>query len=360
MIRKSKSVLKKKDEQEKNRLHPSSKHSDFRAIKAYPLTDRPDNSHAVHLDIIVALSPLIAWSVYLYGLRPITIALISAVMTLGLDIAARTVLKKDRSFDLSPVITGLITALCLPPSSPLWLPVFTSAIAAAVRNLSFGTRRSILDPSAAAILLSFISFPKIMSAIPATGAKLDPFSFSVSGYEGIGADALETVLAGFLPEESLWELLFGLRGGMIGEMSALLLIGGALYLCIRRIYKPLLPAVYLLSIAVISYFFPSLAAASDTLALKGALYNVLGMNTMLCAIYMASAPVTTPRSPIGTVIAGIVGGAVTIVVRYYLSAGASALCGIITVNLLSLFIDSFFKRTPFGGWITPDTEGVNN
>lgn len=199
-----------------------------------------------------------------------------------------------------------------------------------------------------------------MTAVPAPNQLLDPFSFSVSGYKAVGTDALNVVLKGYLPENSLWELLLGLRGGMIGEMSALLLIGGAIYLCIRRIYKPLLPITYILSVAGISYFFPTLAAASDTLALKGSLYNILGMNTMLCAVYMASDTVSTPRSPIGTVIAGIVGGAVTVSVRYHFSIEISALCGIIVINLLSLFLDRFLKRSPFGGWITPDAEGINN
>ncbi len=360
MISKIKALIKSKGKNKKPQLNPSRKPSSFKEARTYPLIDRPDNSHAIHLDIVIALLPLIAWSVYLYGPRPIIITLISAVMTLGLDIAMRSALKKDLFFDLSPLITGIVTAMCLPASAPLWLPVFTSVIAALVRNISFGRQRSILNPSALSLLISFVSFPKIMSAIPAKGQFLSPFAFSVSGYKTVGEDALKVVLKGYLPEDTLWELFLGLRGGMIGEISAFLLIGGAIYLCVRRIYKPLLPIVYILSVAGASYFFPTLAAASDTLALKGALYNVLGMNTMLCAVYMASDPVTTPRSPIGTVIAGIIGGAVTVAVRYYFSASLSALCGIIVINILSLFIDRFFKRAPFGGWITPDTEGVNN
>ncbi len=360
MISKIKAFLKDRGKNKKPQLHPSRKPSSFKEVKAYPLLDRPDNAHAIHLDMVIALLPLIAWSVYLYGPRPIIITLISAVMTLGLDIAVRSALKKDPFFDLSPLITGLITAMCLPPSAPLWLPVFTSVIAALVRNISFGRQRSIVNPSALSILISFISFPKIMSAIPEPNQFLSPFSFSVGGYKTLGSDALNVVLKGYLPEDTLWELFLGIRGGMIGEISAFLLIGGAIYLCIRRIYKPLLPAVYILSVAGISYLFPTLAAASDTLALKGALYNVLGMNTILCAVYMASDTVTTPRSPIGTVIAGIIGGAVTVGTRYYLCLEISAVCGIIAINILSLFLDTFFRRTPFGGWITPDTEGVNN
>ncbi len=341
----------------KPRSQPRRTPSGFKEAMLLPLLPRPERASSIYTDLLVALSPALIWAVFHYGIRPLIITAVSAVMTLGLDIAARTVLKRNKAFDLSPAVTGVIIAFCLPPSAPYWLPVFAAAIAVTVRHIFGGTGRNILNCAAVSLVLCNLLFGPTMAAIPKKGQIIDPLALTPGGFKLAPQSALTSVLSGFLPEAESGELFFGVKEGMIGEMSAFLLILGGLYLVIRGITKPLLPAVYLATVGVIVYLRPTLTAASDFVAFNGALYNVLGGSTMLCAVYMASDPVTTPRAPLSSLIAGIAGGAATVFVRYNFSVELSALIGILVINMLTPLLDRLVKTVPFGGKLSkPKTE----
>ncbi len=324
------------------------------APRKYFHTDRPDGGFLISVDVLIAIFPLLVWAVYLYGLRPVVITAISMAATSGLDLAVRLLTKRGRRFDLSSAVTGALIALCLPPSAPLWLPLLTSAVAVTVKHIFGAIRRVIVNPVIVPIIICLIAFPKTMGAIPEAGQWLDPFAFSVSDFAPAGEDAISTVLSGFLPNISAGEMFFGIRSGTIGEVSAFLILAGGIYLCTRGIFKPLMPTMYIVAIGVIAYLQPTLTAASDMVALKGAAYHILGANTFLCAIYLTQDHETVPNSFFGTLLAGVIGGSVTVALRYYVSAELSALLGILALNLLSPALDSLFRRAPFGGYLKPE------
>ena len=136
---------------------------------------------------------------------------------------------------------------------------------------------------------------------------------------------------------------------MMGEMSAFLILVGGIYLMCRRIIKPALPIVFLLSVGLITYFKPTLVAASDFIAISGALHNILGSCTLICAVFMLTDPVTSPKTTKGAIIAGIVGGAVTVFVRYRFSIELSAIIGVLSANAVTILTDRFLRPMPFGG-----------
>lgn len=317
--------------------------------RLYPLYDKAENELSLRIDVLVALFPLLIWSVYLYGFRPLVITALSAVLCLCLDVSARAILKIKCRFDLAPLITGIIIAYGMPPSAPLWLPVF-SAIVATVATYIFGTKNSrIFDPIAISLALCFLIFPYIMGAIPNANQAISPFTFSPSDFKLAPKGALESVLSGFLPDAEPGMLFFGLRSGMIGEVSTFLIVLGFIYLVYRRVAKPLTPVVFLLTIAAITYLKPSLTAASDSVAISGALYNLFDSNTALCSVYMLSFPSASPKTTLGKVIAGAAGGAVTVGMRYYVRTDISALVGVLVINLLTPILDILFKPPVFGG-----------
>ncbi len=304
--------------------------------------------------------PLLLFGCYHYGFRPIVLTLISVFLWLGLDIAAKRVLKREAPFDLAPAVSGMLTALLLPASSPLWLPVMTAVFGTVVSVLFGENRKSIVCPAAVSVAAAFLLFPGIMTVIPQTGQMLDPFAFSLTAFKPIPLAPLETVISGFLPDTTTWEMLFGLRPGMIGETSGILILASLIYLSVRRIVKPMTAIVFLLTVGIHAYISPSLTAASDFIAFEGSVYNVLGSNTFLCAAFMLSDPKRTPKTPLGTIAAGFIGGMVTVFVRRGFDVGISALVGVTAVNLVTPVIDKFLRRAPFGGYITPEKEEKTN
>lgn len=314
------------------------------------LLDPAESSFSIHLDVLIALLPILVWSVYLYGARPIALTAVSITASLGFELLCRHLFKRTAPLDLTPVITGAILAFGMPASAPLWLPAVGALIAILpIRQLFGGTGRNLINPAAFALVTLHLFFPQYMLVLPAAGQKLSAFAFSLPRFEPVGSTALETVLSGFLPEASLGSVFFGLHAGRIGETSAFLLLAAGTYLLCRKILRPSLPLFYLLSLAVLVYLYPTLSAASDMIAIQGVLHNIFGSNTLLVAIFLLGDPVTTPKSERGIVAAGLIAGIVTFLLRIYVDVSVSALAAVLVVNILTPFLDSYLRPTVFGG-----------
>ena len=315
----------------------------------YLLTPRYEGANAVYLDVLIALSPVIAWSVYLYGIRPVTLLLI-AVLTVALtDTVFGFIYKKRFVTDLSSAVTGSVIALALPASAPLWLPAAAGLMGGIVKN-ALGIKKSPVSPPALSIVLCHLIFPKLMSAIPKSRIWLDALSPTVK-VEAAGVSSLDTVLAGPIPEANVWGEFFGIRSGTIGEASAFLLICGLIYLCVRRISRPSVAISYLLTVAVATYIKPTLVAATDFVAIRGALFNIFGSTTMLCAVFFAADLPSAPKNQRSAIIGGVVGGIATVALRYTVGAPLSAPVGIRVLNIVSLGADRLLPPSPFGGTV---------
>lgn len=317
--------------------------------KRYLLIDEPGMPYGIFLNVLLAISPVIAWAIYLYGFRPITLILLCVASVFILD----TVFSKLRTHkvrtDLSCAVTGVIAALLLPASSPLWLPVFVGALAGTIRNVFGGLGKNPINPAATSLLISRLLFSKTFSVIPKIFERLNGISFTVNAPERASENPLSVIIGGRVPDTSLDEAFFGFRAGMMGEMSAFLLIVAGIYLVCRRIAKPVLPAIFLLTIGVITYIKPTLVAASDTVAISGSIHNMIGSSTILCAVFMLTDPVTSPKTIDGSVFAGFAGGIATVLVRYCISVEASALVGVLCANGISVITNKYLRPVPFGG-----------
>jgi len=309
-----------------------------------------DTVNSMMIDVLVALLPILVWAVYLYGLRPLVLTGLSVAACYLTELLGRLIFRRKVPMDLTPAVTGVMIALGMPATAPLWLPLLGAAIAILpIRQFFGGTGRNRLNPAATALAILYIFFPQIMTAFCPTGVRLPALTVTVSGYETVGTTALDTLLSGALPDQSLGSMLVGLRTGLIGEMSALLLIAGGIYLVVRKVIRPGLPVAFILTVAALTYLFPTLEAASDVMALRYAVYHLLCGNLLLGAIFMATDPVTSPRSGRASVIAGVIGGAVTVAIRYYVSPHIGVICAILVVNLLSRILDYLTRPSLFGG-----------
>ena len=317
----------------------------------YLLTIKPEKAREVFLDVLIALSPVMAWSVFFYGLRPITLMLICAVCVSVIDVIFSLIFKRGTITDLSCAVTGVIAALLLPASSPLWLPAFVGALAGVVRNVFGGLGKNPINPAATSILVTHFAFPKVFESIPTIYSRLSATVFDVGSYNAASESALETVIRGSIPDKGLAAEFFGMRAGMMGEMSAFLILAGGIYLVCRRIIKPTLPIIFIAAVGRCAYFKPTLIAASDSVAISGAIYNILGSSTMLCAVFMITDPVTSPKTTKGMLVSGVVGGIVTIFVRYRYSIEISAIAGVLASNVVTLIVDRLIHPMPFGGFV---------
>ena len=301
-------------------------------------------------DMITALLPLVAWGVYLYGARVITLSLVSVIFSVLFDFLTPLVLKRQHTVsDLSAVVIGLMTALLLPASAPLWLPAVGAFAAVVIIKHIAGSLTAIrLHPSVSAAAVMYILFPRIMRAVPGIRTGLPAFSVD-SGALKTAVLPLEKLMSGSFPAQSDWDLFFGMCPGAIGEVSAFLIIAGAVWLAVRKVSDLRQPIAFILTLGVLSYAFPRLAIASDLLSIRYAVDCVFAGNAVFCAFLMTQYPGPSPVSSRARLVSGAIGGALLFGLRSLNASPADAVPVILATDLLSRPLDIILRPSVLGG-----------
>lgn len=303
-----------------------------------------ETTTGIMLDVILALIPALAMSVYYFGLRALLLTCVCVGSAVLSEYAARKAMKRNNTLgDLSAVVTGLILALNLPSSLPLWMGALGSIVAIIVVKQMFGgIGQNFVNPAMTARIILMVSFPTAMAHWVA------PFAGSWSP-DAVTAATPMAVLAGVeggdvsavansLP--SLTGMLFGAHGGSMGEVCSLALIAGGLYLIIRKVISPIIPLCFIGTVAVIM-----LIAGGN---IQYMLYQVLGGGLMLGAFFMATDYSTCPLNKKGKIIFGIGCGLITSVIRLFGSLPEGVSFSIILMNILVPHIENLTTPKPFG------------
>ncbi len=304
-----------------------------------------DTTRTVMIDVCVALIPALIWGIYIFGMRALTLTLISVIFAVLAEFAYEKLLKKPITvFDFSAVVTGLLLALNLPVSTPLWMPAVGSVFAiVVVKQLFGGIGKNFVNPALAARVFLF-AWPTYMNTFAAPGTRLSAISVGMPDVVA-SATPLASLKNGTLPEDgSLFNAILGYESGCIGEVSALLLAAGFVYLLFRRIITWHIPVAYIGTVFVLALIFPQGANALDF-----ALFEIFSGGLFLGAVFMATDYSTSPITKRGRIIYGIGCGALTVFIRYFGGYPEGVSFSILIMNLLVWYLDRYTKPTRFGG-----------
>ena len=301
------------------------------------------DTRRIMLDVMLALLPAIAVAVWQFGPYPLLVIAVSMAAAALFEWGYRKLLKKNSTVgDLSACVTGMLLALVLPPDAPWWLPVIGSFFAiVVVKQLYGGIGKNFLNPALAGRAFLLASYAAIMS-----GEYLVPRALKGS----IDAATMATPLAllydsGAMPEYySFVDLLIGRVPGCIGEISALALILGGLYLIARKVISWRIPVSFVGAVAVLCLIF----GYEGYGRVDWMLYNVLSGGLMLGAIFMATDYATSPVTLNGQLLFGAGCGALTVLIRYFGGFPEGVSYAILIMNLCSWAIDKAFRRHQFG------------
>ena len=255
--------------------------------------------------VILALAPAWVASIYIFGFRALLLSIVCVAASVLFEFCYNKIMHKTQTIgDLSAALTGLLIAFNVPSTFPLWQAIIGCAFAIiVVKQLFGGIGRNFSNPAITARIFLFISFAGNMSTWPvtrldATDAVTGPTPLAILA-EG-GADAQ-------LP--SLGTLFLGFHGGSTGEVCALALIIGGVYLIVRKVISPIIPCAFIGTVFV----FALIATGSP----YWALFHVLSGGVMLGAFFMATDYVTSPKLPLGQLIFGIGCGIITMSIRLF-------------------------------------------
>lgn len=289
----------------------------------------------IMLDVIIALVPASLFACYIFGFpacQTILSGVTSAVVTEW--VLHKLTGRVPPISDMSAAVTGLLLALCLPPTVPWWLPAVGSFIAIAIAKFPFGgLGYNPFNPAHIGRAFLLASWPVLMTTWKWPTVSL-PGAPNVDAVSSATALSMMKYTEVMVPYPNLF---FGNVAGSTGETSAVALLIGAAYLIYRQVIDWRIPASYLAVVAVLAALFG-----------QSPMFHLLAGGLILGAFYMATDYSTTPVTPKGRITFGIGCGLITIMIRLFGGYPEGVCYAILIMNAATPLIDRFTRPRVFG------------
>ncbi|MDR1006259.1 MAG: RnfABCDGE type electron transport complex subunit D [Bacteroidales bacterium] len=294
--------------------------------------------------VVLALMPAWLVGIYFFGLAALYLTVVTVASCVLFEWIIQKYLMKGALTitDGSAVITGLLLAFNLPANTPLWIAIIGSLVAIGVGKMSFGgLGKNVFNPALVGRVFLFLSFPTFIAA--SQWVMPHPI-FDIPSPDAItGATPLAIMKqGGSLPP--IWDMIMGDKAGSFGEVSAIALILGGLFLLYRRIITWHSPVAFIGSAVV----FTAILWMVNPDKFFNPLYHIFSGGLMLGALFMATDMVTTPVTGKGQIIFGLGCGILTIVFRCFGSMPEGVSFAILIMNACTPLINKFSKPKRFG------------
>ncbi len=299
-------------------------------------------------DVVIALMPAVIASVVFYGWGELLVLGVSVASCVLLEyLITRYLLKKTSTVgDFSAVVTGLLLAMNLPATTPWWVVFIGAVVAIGVAKMTFGgLGQNVFNPAIAGRVFLLVSFPTYMTHWEAPQGLFG--ADAVTGATPLG-QVKEGLLAG-TPLSEIFQgdylhMLFANIGGSAGELSALALLAGFVYLLVRKVIKPHITLSIWGTVALVSLIFWLVAPERFT----DPLFNLLPGGMILGSCFMATDYVTSPMSIMGGIIYGIGIGFITMMIRYFGSYPEGMSFAILIMNAVVPLLNMAFHQKKYG------------
>ncbi len=278
-------------------------------------------------DVVIAMIPAAVFGVYQFGLKALLIILVTVASCVLSEFVYESLLGKPITImDGSALVTGMILALNMPPEIPLWIPYLGGVFAIiVVKQLYGGLGQNFMNPALAARCFLLISFANKMSTFTLDGVSgATPLSVLKNG----GSVDVAAMFVGKIP-------------GTIGEVSVVALLIGAAYLLIKKVISWKIPVTYLATFAVFVFIF-------GQHNLNYVLAHLCGGGLIFGAFFMATDYVTSPITPRGQIVFGVILGILTGLFRIFGGSAEGVSYAIIISNLLVPLIEKVTYPVAFG------------
>lgn len=332
-------------------------------VSASPHTRSWTSSSDIMRDVLIALAPASIFGVYNFGIKALLVILTCIVTCILTEYIYEKAMKLPLTTrDLSAVVTGLLLALNLPSSIPLWIPIVGSIFAILVVKMLFGgIGQNFMNPALAARCFLLISFAGRMNdfTVPAvdnsgSASKLMQYLYhgaiAVDGVSGAtpltalkAGEAIKGLSSASAGGVNVLDMFIGNIGGTIGETSAIALLIGAAYLLTKKIISWRIPVTYLLSFSAYVLIFGGKGFDINFL-----LAHLFGGGLMLGAFFMATDYATSPITKTGKILYGIALGLMTGLFRFLGASAEGVSFAIIFCNLLVPLIEKITLPIVFG------------
>ncbi len=302
-------------------------------------------------DVVIALLPATIVSIVFYGLGELLVIGVSVASCVLLEyLITKYMLKRPGTIcDWSAAVTGLLLALNLPSTTPWWVVFIGAVVAIGVAKMTFGgLGQNVFNPAIAGRVFLLISFPTYMTHWETPKGLFG--ADAVTGATPLGVIKEGLLQGATVPDLmasngfSYGQMLFANIGGSAGEISAIALLLGFIYLLVRKVIKPHITLSIWATVAVVSLIF--WLAAPDKFT--DPLFNLLTGGMILGSCFMATDYVTSPMSVKGGIVFGIGIGFITMMIRYFGSYPEGMSFAILIMNSTVPLLNMWFHQKKYG------------
>ncbi len=306
--------------------------------------DKP-TTKSLMFGVLTALIPTFLVSLYSFGIG----ALVTTLMSVGSCVLFEWLITKyllkqqPHIADGSAILTGVLLAFNLPSNISPFIVMFGALIAIGIAKMCFGGLGcNLFNPALVARVFLLISFPVQMTSWP------KPIESRLSYLDAVtGATPMAAIKAGNLSlceNANFLDMFIGKIGGSLGEVAAIALILGGIYMIARKIITWHIPVSIILTV----FAFAGLLWLIDPSQYVNPLYHILGGGLLLGAIFMATDYVTSPMSATGKIIFGVGIGLLTIIIRLWGNYPEGMSFAILLMNAVVPLINKKFQPARFG------------
>ena len=296
-------------------------------VSASPHVRSKETTQSIMADVCIAMLPAAAFGVFQFGFHALLVLIVTVAACVLIEYVFQKLLKLPLTVsDLSAAVTGMILALNMPANIPLWIPALGGIFAIiVVKQLYGGIGQNFMNPALAGRCFLLISFAGKMS------------DFTMDGWSG--ATPLAQLKAGEAVDVAA--MFIGKIPGTIGEVSVIALLVGGIYLAVKKVISLRIPVTYILTVAVFAFIF----GKQD---MNYVMAHICGGGLVFGAFFMATDYVTSPITPKGQIVFGVLLGILTGLFRIFGGSAEGVSYAIIICNLLVPLIERFTLPTAFG------------
>ena len=303
-------------------------------VSGTPHVRSKESIQSIMRDVIIALVPATAAGIYYFGLRALILIVAAIISAVFFEWLYEKITKKPVTInDLSAVVTGLLLAMNLPASAPVWVAIVGSAFAIIfAKQLFGGLGQNFINPALAGRAFLLASYPTEMTTwVVPNGLAADAATY---------ATPLAQLQNGTL-DASLGQLVLGQVGGTIGETCAIALIIGGIYLLYKHVISWKIPVIYIATVFI-------LFAVIGRHGMRMPLQEIFAGGVMLGGIFMATDYASSPVTPKGQVIFAVGAGLLTYLIRTFGGYPEGVSYSILIMNCCVPLIERFTEPTIFG------------
>ena len=303
-------------------------------VSGTPHVRSKESIQSIMRDVIIALVPATAAGIYYFGLKALILIVAAIISAVFFEWLYEKITKKPVTInDLSAVVTGLLLAMNLPASAPVWVAIVGSAFAIIfAKQLFGGLGQNFINPALAGRAFLLASYPTEMTTwVVPNGLAADAATY---------ATPLAQLKNGTL-DASLGQLVLGQVGGTIGETCAIALIIGGIYLLYKHVISWKIPVIYIVTVFI-------LFAVIGRHGMRMPVQEIFAGGVMLGGIFMATDYASSPVTPKGQVIFAVGAGLLTYLIRTFGGYPEGVSYSILIMNCCVPLIERFTEPTIFG------------